>query len=497
MTVRKALASILAAALVVSSAGIRAASAAANIAASAVAQPAGGSIGGAGAVGAGVSVPTGIGVQPLAGGISLTNILPGVTQGVSVRTRAGAVAETGPAAPAISLPSVAVESRIGPAAAPQVLSAAPRRVAATPQAKTGTVSKAGIGAAAASERTISSSLSQRVDGIRRASADDVSGRKTLSALGNLFHGTKRRSAGLSVSARGLNILGRIGLKRFKAEASQEGRGEKIDSLPASSRKPRESLHRSFKVGVLAAVIGLLLQAVIPAVAAALGWEFNSNYEGPSTDMITGWLSGLRLFGAVTVMAPITEEVLFRGGILGGMMWLGSKLGKNKLVRMWLPAVLSSIIFVAVHETADPVLFATRMVGTLIMSYVFAREGLMASTAMHAAHNFVPALGLLGAAAFGPSGAALGSLTALLLSGGYAVYAHFSLKGDRADRKAGKIVPYKLTSKRALILSAIVVAGTMLFSLSPFAVILWGTSAVSLLLYGLIKRGRGPPAAASK
>lgn len=190
---------------------------------------------------------------------------------------------------------------------------------------------------------------------------------------------------------------------------------------------KSSWKRSFSVGLLGAIAPLVITAVIVGVAQALGYQLHPNYASPAAGLEGATPSLLQagaLFVAAAVMAPIAEEIFFRAGIQGGISkvtgWLASKVHPKlrELGTFWVPAVLGSLIFVAVHETADPVLFATRFIHAMILAYVFKKEGILASMAAHGFFNGLLTLPIIIAALVGllPATPAVG--LGLLTLGGF-------------------------------------------------------------------------------
>ncbi|TPW16862.1 MAG: hypothetical protein FD126_3786, partial [Elusimicrobia bacterium] len=103
------------------------------------------------------------------------------------------------------------------------------------------------------------------------------------------------------------------------------------------------------------VMGLILELGLIAVAAALGHSPDGNYKGPSLGENATVVQALTVVFGAGVLAPVTEEVIFRGTIEGGMRAGLSRFVNSEAARFWIPAVISSLIFVSAHETADPVL----------------------------------------------------------------------------------------------------------------------------------------------
>ena len=264
-----------------------------------------------------------------------------------------------------------------------------------------------------------------------------------------------------------------------------------DTVPQSNvaqpDKPRSSLSRSFKIGLVAVAIGFAVNIVVPMAAAAVfGWAPHPNYAGPK---VTSTLADMvKVAAGGSVMAPVAEETIFRAGFMGGLAWLGARLSRGSILTFWLPALISSTVFVLLHETADPVFFGTRLIGSMLLSRVFFKEGLFASIAMHGFNNFLP-LGLplvfMAATLLGPVGGAI-ALLAIPISIILFLFLSFtSLKLDRQDRRDGRIAPYAVTPLRAAALAAILIPGIVWMHFGFLSLILWVGAAAGLLTYGLI------------
>jgi membrane protease YdiL (CAAX protease family) len=262
---------------------------------------------------------------------------------------------------------------------------------------------------------------------------------------------------------------------------------------AGSEAPvRSSLLRSARVGLVGAAASMGLESAINRIPAVFGYEFTSNYGvGPAVMPTVG--EALRGgFGTVFV-TPMAEEVIFRGLLMGGLAWLGSlaarRLGEDsragKILGFWLPALVSSIAFVCVHETGDPVLFLSRLVVAMVQAWVFHKEGLHASMAMHMANNLVPMAGMTGVVLFGPYGSLLSTL-AMASVLGLAVKSYLQLQDQREDLKAGRVVPYPLTPAGAWVLAALIAGCALFSSLTPFLLAVRLAAAGLLAAYALAR-----------
>lgn len=363
------------------------------------------------------------------------------------------------------LPSAAL-SVVSPVAAlqPRVLSAA--MPAAVIAAKT---------AAPVSALSVLQTGSSALGG--RLSADVGSGASApygaVAALNGMYEGEVSRPEALAVSERS----GVIDAARLEPSGARE---------PKSLRGPNDvppatSLKRIFAVGFLAAVVPIAITFVSTSIAQFLGYQLHPNYQGAvgGGDLVPSIVQALAIWVGAAVMAPMSEEAIFRGGMLGGLAKLSVKLRLGSFV---LPALISSAIFVALHETADPLMFATRMVHAVILSFVYHKEGVLASMAAHGLYNGMLTLPLVLVAA----GMPVLSLAPLLPLAFY--FAWRSAKLIRAQKPlvaSGALAPKPLDRLVALVFAALLLLGY--FTLRPSDVWLIG----SFLLVGYGLRHGGP------
>jgi membrane protease YdiL (CAAX protease family) len=89
--------------------------------------------------------------------------------------------------------------------------------------------------------------------------------------------------------------------------------------------------------------------------------------------------------AIAVLAPICEEIFFRGVMFGALRrWKG----------VWVAAAITAIVFSAAHLEFSPVIFADRLVAGFVWCLIYARTGrLLPGMMAHAANNAV-VIGLL-------------------------------------------------------------------------------------------------------
>jgi len=229
-----------------------------------------------------------------------------------------------------------------------------------------------------------------------AAAKDVSADAPRVALDGLFEGVVAKPEALAVSV--------------QSAPSDSPRLAPSDRAPVKGPRwvktflgpkdgaPRTSIKRTLSVGFLAAVIPIAFTMVTVVAAQLLGYEMHPNYQGPSAGDAPTILQAAALWIGAAVMAPVSEEAIFRGGLQGRLARLSAKVRLGSFVA---PAIITSLIFVALHETSDPVLFATRFAHAMVLSYVFQKEGILAAMAAHGFFNGLLALSIVLAAAGAP------------------------------------------------------------------------------------------------
>lgn len=244
-------------------------------------------------------------------------------------------------------------------------------------------------------------------------------------------------------------------------------------------EPERSISRSLRVGWLGAVIPLAFTILTTTVAQLLGYQLHPGYQGPAPSILTP-ATVAATFGMAAVLAPVSEEIVFRSGLMGGIRKLTRRI--PLLGEFWIPALVSSAIFVALHELSDPLLFFTRMVHSLILSWAWHKEGLPSSIAAHAFFNGLLTLPMVFSLLPGPGPIIAGLLTAAL----GIVYTWRSikaLKAQRADRASGEVMPFEISSKQALALAGVLIAGYYLLAHNP----IWFLGAMGYGWYALKHR----------
>jgi uncharacterized protein len=88
---------------------------------------------------------------------------------------------------------------------------------------------------------------------------------------------------------------------------------------------------------------------------------------------------------IAVLAPVCEEIFFRGVMFGSLRrWKG----------VWVAATITAIVFSAAHLEFSPVIFADRLIAGFVWCLVYARTGrLLPGMMAHSANNAV-VIGLL-------------------------------------------------------------------------------------------------------
>jgi membrane protease YdiL (CAAX protease family) len=112
---------------------------------------------------------------------------------------------------------------------------------------------------------------------------------------------------------------------------------------------------------------------------------------------------LLLYPGAVVGAALSEEVLFRFGILSILSWLTwmvvPKNGAYKALVFWLPIVLQALVFgwghvhegllqLAVGGTALQVIIAPQTWAGIVLGYLYSKYGLEASMVVHALTDLI-------------------------------------------------------------------------------------------------------------
>lgn len=359
-------------------------------------------------------------------------------------------------APALLAPAAAVNSAVAaiPLAAPSTLQA----LAPSAAAKLDANAPAPV-AALAALKTGGSTLSAAAKG-ESADAPRV-------ALNGLFEGEAARPETLAVSA----LSAPSDAPRLDASAPQAAaKGPRWVKTFGPEGRPATSIKRTLSVGFLAAVVPIVLTMGTVVVAQLLGYHMHPNYQGPSAGLAPSVLSALALWAGAAIMAPVSEEAIFRGGLQGRLRALSVKLHLGDYV---LPALITSVVFVALHETSDPVLFGTRMVHAMILSYVYQKEGILASMAAHGFFNGLLALSIVLTALHAP----LLGIAVVPLAIYFAIKSIKLIRSQKSDKASGTLIPKPLSGWLSVALAALLIAGY--FTIMPN--IFWPIGAVALMI----------------
>lgn len=272
--------------------------------------------------------------------------------------------------------------------------------------------------------------------------------------------------------------GTVAQPAANARPAEARKPESPAQRPPEPSAPKRSLSRALKYGYVFGALGLVLVYGAVSAAQALGYVPHSDYQAPVLPPSLGFSQAVSLVALGSVFAPIVEELVFRVGLLGGLEAVA-----KKITERWaggIASVLSSVLFVVVHETADPLLIGVRFFDALALAWVYKRAGLAASIVQHAVHNGLVIAGLLASAFLGPAAFPLMAAVGLANLVATAVLGR-SLWKQRADEREGRLLRHEVTpwvartlaillSVSALFLPAdrsavalVVVAGLLLYS----------------------------------
>ncbi len=161
-------------------------------------------------------------------------------------------------------------------------------------------------------------------------------------------------------------------------------------LPAHERRLAVALkHSAWGAVGLGVTIGIGLVIGAAAIIVA-GSAIDSNVERQIEEVeeigTAPWQVALTVL-AVVVLAPLGEELLFRGLLLRALV---------RRVRFWAAAAISSLLFAAAHADAYliwPRALALVLTG-LVLAWLYRWRGYCASVTAHATVNVVAAIALV-------------------------------------------------------------------------------------------------------
>jgi len=401
--------------------------------------------------------------------LSLVLALPGLApyqataQTLSARPGASAAASSAAGVAGNSLKAAAPSIQLS---VPTFNSAAPLHILSAPAVTLPVLPEAGLplpvekndpaacetSPAAQSLETVSSALSAE---------KEPGGTSSQVKLNALFSGeTTNRAQNLPAS------IAEVSIPAFRPlpAAAAGPRWVFRDETPTPPSAPRSSLKRTLSVGFLAGFLSLVVSNAGLAAASHFGWVPHGNYSLPGAEGEPTIAGTCVLLAVVSVLAPIAEEIFFRAGLQGGLSKITSKLHLGSFL---LPALVTSAYFISVHETADAVLIAARFVLAGTLSWVFKKEGLLASMATHSVFNGLQALPALFAALHAP----ILSLLMIPATAYAALKSWKTLKEQKQRILEGTLVYAPFTVKYALIFLPILAAG--FFGLMPVSYWLYG------------------------
>ncbi|MBI4056809.1 MAG: CPBP family intramembrane metalloprotease [Elusimicrobia bacterium] len=255
------------------------------------------------------------------------------------------------------------------------------------------------------------------------------------------------------------------------------------------KPPQSSLSRSFKVGALTMLLVTAMELAFTYVPMIFGYHTETVFGMPFSTHANQIETGKNFYDMV-LMSPVSEEVVYRAGAVGGTSWALSKMGISKKTAFWISAVASSVLFSLSH-TNYPVSLVTRLTAGLILSYVYRQEGLMAAIAGHGFMNLQAAVAAFWRHSPHPW---LAIPTALLFCAVMAFWIYKSEKDLRRElplRKAGKIVPYRISARDAILMATILGPAFFLYGIRwhSLAFLTYAVPALSLLAFSVIQTVR--------
>ena len=194
-----------------------------------------------------------------------------------------------------------------------------------------------------------------------------------------------------------------------------GRRVSLSPAPLGFIRPPRGAARSVLVGVASGAVAIVASALLATasryVLQALGYPADGSAQQPLMDGISSWVSGNPavavplVFLVIGLITPVAEEILFRGGIFGGLHRLFSavstRLSRGRKAGVTgdgpeparrtggraafvLSAGLSSVLFASLH--LEPVIFLSIFTLAVGLCWLRSRGGLLAPIAAHATFN---------------------------------------------------------------------------------------------------------------
>lgn len=142
-------------------------------------------------------------------------------------------------------------------------------------------------------------------------------------------------------------------------------------------------HRAVSAGLVLVllVVTRAVTTLYGATAQGLGWRPPERLAGDFTDLFGAGLAGFLLSALlVALVAPVVEELVFRGVVQGGLAAWGE----------WVAIVGSAALFAGYHLTAWWFV-PTFLLGIALGWLAWSRRGIWPPIALHAAYNAVAVL----------------------------------------------------------------------------------------------------------
>ena len=190
----------------------------------------------------------------------------------------------------------------------------------------------------------------------------------------------------------------------------------LSHAPLGFIRPPRGVGRALIVGIALGFVGVVVSAVLAAASRyglrALGYPAEGSAQQPFMDGISSWVSQSPalaiplVFLVIGLLTPVAEEILFRGGIFGGLHRLFSTVSERVVRRRTagstdddqkaaprhatntaafaVSAGLSSAVFASLH--LEPVIFASIFTLAVGLCWLRSHGGLLAPIAAHATFN---------------------------------------------------------------------------------------------------------------
>jgi membrane protease YdiL (CAAX protease family) len=214
---------------------------------------------------------------------------------------------------------------------------------------------------------------------------------------------------------------------------------------------------TFAFKATAAIIGLKIAIVLLAPQAAI--EAPSNYAAWGLSDAASWNDAIRFLVRGGLLAPIAEEAIFRGGMLGGLWGILVLWRVPNAWAFWIAALPVSALFVGLHETSNALFILIRMTGAIALAWVYRSAGLRGAVLMHALGNSFWAALIIADRFFGYDGMTM--VLSLGAAAGYSI-SRLSNGPKPADGEASP----RLRATDALGLALALSAGSILYGGSP-------------------------------